>query len=74
MDFIERLFGVAPDGGNGTVELLYFIVAGLAVGASIFRRHLREMLAAPGSLESETSTSTTHGTRDEEIKRRIKIS
>ncbi|MBI2189287.1 MAG: hypothetical protein HYU37_19485 [Acidobacteria bacterium] len=22
MDFIERLFGVSPDGGNGTFELL----------------------------------------------------
>jgi len=48
MDFIERLFGVAPDGGNGSLELLYFIVivAGLAVGASILRRHLLEILAA----------------------------
>jgi len=46
MDFIERLFGVAPDGGNGTLELLYIVVAGLAVGASILQRRLREMLAS----------------------------
>lgn len=26
MDFIERLFGVSPDGGSGSVELL--LVAG----------------------------------------------
>lgn len=23
MDFIERLFGVSPDGGDGSTELLY---------------------------------------------------
>ena len=27
MDFIERLFGVSPDGGNGMLELLYIVVA-----------------------------------------------
>src|SRR5438128_1359411 len=26
MDFIERLFGIAPDGGNGSFELLLFLV------------------------------------------------
>lgn len=30
MDFIERIFGVAPDGGDGTTEMLY-IAGGLAV-------------------------------------------
>ncbi|HEX9209105.1 MAG TPA: hypothetical protein VF901_01205 [Bradyrhizobium sp.] len=25
MDFIERLFGIAPDGGNGSFELLLFL-------------------------------------------------
>ena len=23
MDFIERIFGVSPDGGDGTTELIY---------------------------------------------------
>ena len=23
MDFIEKLFGVSPDGGDGSVELMY---------------------------------------------------
>jgi hypothetical protein len=27
MDFIERLFHVSPDGGNGTLEALYLIAA-----------------------------------------------
>jgi hypothetical protein len=26
MDFIERLFGFAPDGGSGALELLLFAV------------------------------------------------
>jgi hypothetical protein len=31
MDFIERLFGIAPDGGSGTLEMALFLipVAGL---------------------------------------------
>lgn len=31
MDFIERWFGVSPDGGDGTLELLYVGVAALIV-------------------------------------------
>jgi hypothetical protein len=32
MDFVERLFGIAPDGGSGWLELLLFAVplAGIA--------------------------------------------
>ena len=26
MDFIERIFGIAPDGGSGLLELLLFVV------------------------------------------------
>jgi hypothetical protein len=25
MDFIERIFGVSPDGGNGSLEVLYLV-------------------------------------------------
>ncbi|HEX2452379.1 MAG TPA: hypothetical protein VHI99_01660 [Vicinamibacterales bacterium] len=39
MDFIERLFGVAPDGGSGLLEALYFVVAtGLIACATQWRR------------------------------------
>jgi hypothetical protein len=46
MDFIERIFGISPDGGNGTLELLY----ALSIAATIFiasrefyrRRKLRQ--------------------------------
>ena len=33
MDFIERIFGVSPDGGSGTFELLLLVIptAGLYV-------------------------------------------
>jgi hypothetical protein len=27
MDFIERIFGVAPDGGSGILELLLFLIS-----------------------------------------------
>jgi len=27
MDFIERLFGISPDGGDGSVEVVIFGVA-----------------------------------------------
>ena len=32
MDFIERIFGIAPDGGSGSLEFLLFAVpiAGIA--------------------------------------------
>jgi hypothetical protein len=32
MDFIERIFGIAPDGGSGSLEVLLFLVplAGIA--------------------------------------------
>jgi len=32
MDFIERIFGIAPDGGSGSLEMLLFLVpmAGIA--------------------------------------------
>jgi len=34
MDFIERIFGVSPDGGSGSVELLLFLVS--LFGISLF--------------------------------------
>ena len=31
MDFIERLFGIAPDGGNGTLEFMLFALPTAAI-------------------------------------------
>jgi hypothetical protein len=38
MDFIERLFGVSPDGGDGSTELIY--LAAIAIIAALaYARH-----------------------------------
>jgi hypothetical protein len=34
MDFIERIFGISPDGGSGSLELLLFLVP--LFGISLF--------------------------------------
>jgi len=41
MDFIERLFGISPDGGNGTFELLLFLIPLVTVVILWFSRSLR---------------------------------
>jgi hypothetical protein len=38
MDFIERLFGFAPDNGDGSFELLLFLVPLALIAAFEFRR------------------------------------
>ena len=38
MNFIERIFGISPDGGDGSTELMYFIVFVLIVVAFFCRR------------------------------------
>jgi hypothetical protein len=42
MDFVERIFGISPDGGNGTFELMLFAVP-VAMAALVFivRRQLK---------------------------------
>jgi hypothetical protein len=42
MDFIERLFGFAPDGGDGSFELLLFVIPIVALAIFyVFRERLR---------------------------------
>jgi len=41
MDFIERIFGTAPDHGDGSLELLLFLVP-LALIATFALRHARQ--------------------------------
>jgi hypothetical protein len=42
MDFIERLFGVSPDGGSGALELALFVAPLLIVaGLALARRRRR---------------------------------
>jgi hypothetical protein len=41
MDFIERIFGIAPDGGSGSVEALVFMgVTLVLVGLVRWRQSL----------------------------------
>jgi|Tabmets5t2r1_1033131.scaffolds.fasta_scaffold22297_1 hypothetical protein len=40
MDWIERIFGVSPDGGSGTLEVVYLAVAALGTAAFVFRRRI----------------------------------
>jgi hypothetical protein len=40
MDWIERIFGVSPDGGSGALEAVYVIVAALGIAALVFRRRI----------------------------------
>jgi hypothetical protein len=49
MDFIERLFGIAPDGGDGSLEVLYLFALVAVIGGVVFRRRLRRWLAVYGN-------------------------
>ena len=44
MDFIEQIFGVSPDNGDGSTELM-LILAVLVVIAVVFRRPISRMLS-----------------------------
>ena len=41
MDFIERWFGLSPDGGSGTTEASIFIVLCVLVVALVWRQQRR---------------------------------
>ena len=49
MDFIEKLFGVSPDGGDGTTELVYVAALLAVVAVVILGRVLRPRGATPNS-------------------------
>ncbi len=45
MDFIERIFGVSPDGGNGSLEFMYvtgIVVAVTLIARVLYRRRTRQ--------------------------------
>ena len=41
MDFIERFFGISPDGGDGSTELMIFVAVVVVIAAIAWRRLLR---------------------------------
>jgi hypothetical protein len=42
MDFIERIFGISPDGGSGAFEFMLFAVPILILVFLAARRRLRQ--------------------------------
>ena len=51
MDFIERWFGLSPDGGNGTTEASILVVLFVLVVALVWRQQRRRIsrLKSPAS-------------------------
>jgi len=41
MDFIERIFGFAPDGGSGSLEALLFAIPIAGICYGVLRHYLR---------------------------------
>jgi hypothetical protein len=44
MDFIEKLFGIAPDGGDGSLEVLWVAAIAAAIAVVAFRRRISAWL------------------------------
>lgn len=44
MDFFEQWFGIAPDGGNGSLELLYLAVLVAIILIVVFRKQIMTMI------------------------------
>jgi hypothetical protein len=51
MDFIERWFGVSPDGGDGSLEALYILAGIVVIAATVFRRRIRSAIQRKPSAE-----------------------
>lgn len=50
MDFIERLFGLTPDGGDGSLEVVWLAaIAGSAILVILRRRLIRRASAKAGA-------------------------
>ena len=49
MDFIEQWFGISPDGGDGSLELLWLAAIIVAVLAVSFRHRIIAWFAARSS-------------------------
>ena len=41
MDFIERLFGLSPDNGDGSTEILWLVVLAIVVVGFVYYRRRR---------------------------------
>jgi type II secretory pathway component PulK len=41
MDFIERLFGLSPDNGDGSTEILWLVALAVVIAAAVYWRMQR---------------------------------
>ncbi len=41
MDFIEQLFGLSPDNGDGSTEILWLVMLAVLIGGFIWYRRRR---------------------------------
>jgi len=57
MNFIESCLGVSPDGGNGSLEVLYLLTLAVVVSAVAFRSHI------PGLIRRLRAAGTTRSPR-----------
>jgi hypothetical protein len=46
MDFIEKLFGLSPDNGDGSTEVVWLVVIAIVVAAVVYWRRRRAGRAA----------------------------
>jgi hypothetical protein len=53
MDLIERLFGISPDGADGSLEALCLVAFIAVIAAVVFRRGLRRWEAARAPMSKE---------------------
>jgi hypothetical protein len=44
MHFIEDWFGISPDGGSGTLEVLYLVVIAVILAMAVLRRRGASLL------------------------------
>ncbi len=49
MDFIESWFGVSPDGGDGSLEIMWLAAIVVVVAAITFRRRIGAWLSSRSS-------------------------
>jgi hypothetical protein len=54
MDFIEQIFGVSPDGGNGSLELLYIVSLVAAITLVSYRLYRRRANRQMRPLDQDT--------------------
>ena len=42
MDFIERFFGLSPDNGDGSTEIMWLVALAVVIAAAVYMRRRRK--------------------------------